>query len=155
MASGTARVTSLRRYEPDQVRRVCGCTFSPHSQRASAPPVLFSCPKLYARPPFSSIARAIIAGATDSRIALSGEEPAMYALLIQLDIEPAHRDAYVAAISGHARRATDNEPGTVRFDVIRDEGDPNRVFIYEVYTNRAALDAHNDAASIAQFRKET
>ena len=79
----------------------------------------------------------------------------MYALLVQIDVKPEHRDAFVTAMAGHARRARENEPGTVRFDVITDESDPSRVYFYEVYVDKAAFEAHGQGESIAQFRAET
>ena len=79
----------------------------------------------------------------------------MYVLLVQIDILPEHRDAFITAMSGHARRARENEPGTIRFDVIKDENEPNRAYFYEVYADKAAFDAHGKSESIATFREET
>ncbi|HEY7909033.1 MAG TPA: putative quinol monooxygenase [Thermomicrobiales bacterium] len=79
----------------------------------------------------------------------------MYVLLVQIDILPEHRDAFITAMSGHARRARTNEPGTIRFDVIKDENEPNRAYFYEVYADKAAFDAHGKSESIATFREET
>ncbi len=78
----------------------------------------------------------------------------MYALLVQVDVKPEHRDAYLTAISGHARRARENEPGTIRFDVIADGKDPNRIYLYEAYVDKSAFDAHATGESIAIFREE-
>ncbi len=79
----------------------------------------------------------------------------MYVLWVTIDVKPEHRDAFVRAMSDHARRARANEPGTVRFDVITDEAEPNRVYFYEVYRDKAAFEAHGKAESIATFRAET
>ncbi len=79
----------------------------------------------------------------------------MYVLLVQVDVKPEHRDAFVTAAGEHARRARQNEPGTIRFDVITDETDPNRLYYYEVYVDKAAFDAHAKGESIVTFRAET
>ncbi|MGI8689654.1 MAG: putative quinol monooxygenase [Thermomicrobiales bacterium] len=79
----------------------------------------------------------------------------MYVLLVQVDVKAEHRDAFVMAAGEHARRARQNEPGTIRFDVIADESDPNRLYYYEAYKDRAAFDAHAQGESIATFRAET
>ena len=79
----------------------------------------------------------------------------MYVLLVQIDILPEHRDAFLAAMRGHAERARENESGTIRFDVITDENEPNRAFFYEVYTDKAAFEVHGKSESIAIFREET
>lgn len=79
----------------------------------------------------------------------------MYVLIVQIDIKPEHRDAFVTAMGEHARRARQNEPGTIRFDVIADESNPNRMYFYEAYIDRAAFDTHGKSESIALFREET
>jgi (4S)-4-hydroxy-5-phosphonooxypentane-2,3-dione isomerase len=79
----------------------------------------------------------------------------MYVLLVQVDVKPEHREAFVAAAGAHARRARQNEPGTLRFDVIADESDSNRLYYYEAYVDKAAFDAHAKGESIATFRAET
>ncbi len=79
----------------------------------------------------------------------------MYVLLVQVDVKPEHRDSFVTAAGEHARRAHQNEPGTIRFDVIADESDPNRLYYYEVYVDKAAFDAHAKGERIAIFRAET
>jgi quinol monooxygenase YgiN len=40
----------------------------------------------------------------------------------------------------------------VRFDVIQDEGNPNRIYLYEVYKDTAALDAHTRAPHFLRWR---
>ena len=42
----------------------------------------------------------------------------MYVLWVTIDVKPEHREAFVTAMAGHARRARENEPGTIRFDEI-------------------------------------
>lgn len=79
----------------------------------------------------------------------------MYVLLVQVDVKPERRDAFVTAAGEHARRARQNEPGTIRFDVIADESDPNRLYYYEAYEDRAAFDVHAQGESITTFRAET
>jgi len=43
------------------------------------------------------------------------------------------------------------EPGNVRFEPSVRRDDPRRYFIYEVYFDRAAFDAHVEAAHGAEF----
>lgn len=79
----------------------------------------------------------------------------MYAIMVQIDIKPEHCDEFIAAARGHAQRARQNEPGTVRFDIIADGANPNRIFLYEVYADEEVFRVHGQAPSIAQFRAET
>jgi autoinducer 2-degrading protein len=79
----------------------------------------------------------------------------MYAIVVQIDIKSEHREEFIGAARSHAQRARQNEPGTVRFDIIADGASPNRIFLYEVYANEEAFRAHGQAPSLAQFRAET
>jgi autoinducer 2-degrading protein len=66
----------------------------------------------------------------------------MYVLVVTIDIKPGFKDTFVAAMLDDARGSVGNEPGCVRFDVIQDEKEPNRIYLYEVYKDRAAFDVH-------------
>lgn len=66
----------------------------------------------------------------------------MYILVVTIDIKPEHREAFIEAMLEDARGSRENEPGCVRFDVIQDEANPNRIYLYEVYRDRAAFEAH-------------
>ncbi len=66
----------------------------------------------------------------------------MYVLVVTIDIKPDRKDAFIAAMLDDARGSVRNEPGCVRFDVMQDEHNVNRIYLYEVYADRAAFDAH-------------
>jgi len=66
----------------------------------------------------------------------------MYVLVVTIDIKPGFKDMFVAAMLDDAHGSVVNEPGCVRFDVIQNEKDPNRIYLYEVYKDRAAFDFH-------------
>ena len=65
----------------------------------------------------------------------------MYLVAVTFDIHAGHTEAFAARV---ARQAADSltEPGCQRFDVWQAPGDPARVFLYEIYNDRAAFDAH-------------
>ena len=50
-------------------------------------------------------------------------------------------DALLAAALTHVRRSR-TEPGCLSHHVFRDAEDPNRLFFFERWADRAALDAH-------------
>ena len=60
---------------------------------------------------------------------------------VDLDIVPAEREKYMAAIKANAA-ASIKEPGCRQFDINVLASDPNHVFLYEVYDNDAAYQAH-------------
>ena len=71
--------------------------------------------------------------------------------IVPIQIKPGYRDRFVEAIVDHARRTRESEPGCLRFDVIQDADDPNRVWLYEVYKDEAAMKAHTSAPHSAQW----
>ncbi len=46
--------------------------------------------------------------------------------------------------------AAEGEPGTLRYVVLTDPGDPSAVWFYEQYVDQAALDAHAASATMAE-----
>lgn len=77
----------------------------------------------------------------------------MYVLVVKIQIKPEFRDQFMQSmIEVDAKGSVQNEPGCVRFDVIEDESDPNRIYLYEVYRDRAAFDAHLQAPHFIQWR---
>ena len=66
----------------------------------------------------------------------------MYGVFAAFQMQPEHRDDFIDALLDDARGSVETERGCVRFDVLRDEEDPNKVHIYEVYRDRAAVEAH-------------
>jgi autoinducer 2-degrading protein len=66
----------------------------------------------------------------------------MYHVLTQTDVPAANRDDYIAATRTLASESLQTEPGTLTFDVIQDEENPNRFYAYESYTDAAAFQAH-------------
>ncbi len=66
----------------------------------------------------------------------------MYVLMVTIDIKPGFKDRFIQAMLDDARGSVGNEPGCVRFDVIQDQKEPNRIYLHEVYKDRAAFDAH-------------
>jgi len=65
----------------------------------------------------------------------------LYISAVDIDVVPGQVDAYVAALKENGAAAV-NEPGCREFNITVSQKDPNHVFIFEVYDNAAALDAH-------------
>lgn len=58
-------------------------------------------------------------------------------------------------MSENASGAVHDEPGCLRFDVIQDANDHNRIWVYEVYTDESAFQAHIQAPHFLKFRVES
>ncbi|WP_285961005.1 putative quinol monooxygenase [Pseudomonas tohonis] len=68
----------------------------------------------------------------------------MYCLLLKTQLKPGSLDAFMDAMRVNAAASVRDEPGCLVFDVVRDRSDPDLVWLYEVYTDEAAFDAHMD-----------
>ena len=79
----------------------------------------------------------------------------MFANLVQFDVTPEYRDALVAALLEDGRGSLRDEPGTKRFEVIQDIANPNRIYLYEAYADRTALQAHMQGPHFQQFQATT
>ncbi|GAA3356576.1 putative quinol monooxygenase [Saccharopolyspora gregorii] len=75
----------------------------------------------------------------------------MLALVVSLQVKPGHRDGFLAAITADAEASAANEPGCVSFDVVVDTADDHHFFLYEVYRDREALEAHRASPHFAAW----
>ena len=91
------------------------------------------------------------AGIRITKFGRTGEAPAnlpkdrekiMYVIIASMQIKQGHKEELVEALLEDAKASVSNEPGCSRFDVIQDAGDTNRVWLYEVYDDEAAFQAH-------------
>ena len=77
----------------------------------------------------------------------------MIALIVTIQIKPEHKEAFMESMYGDARGSNNDESGCLRFDVLQDTEDPNRIFLYEIYQDEAALDAHRQAPHYTKWRE--
>ena len=65
----------------------------------------------------------------------------LYINAVDIDIVPGQIDNYLAALKENGA-ASVHEPGCRAFNIAVSQKDPNHVFVFEVYDNAAAFDAH-------------
>lgn len=66
-------------------------------------------------------------------------------------VKPEHTADFLAAIlANHAGSRT--EPGNLRFDVLKDEGEAGRFLLYEVFASPAAVEAHRNTPHYLAWR---
>jgi (4S)-4-hydroxy-5-phosphonooxypentane-2,3-dione isomerase len=65
-----------------------------------------------------------------------------YAVTVVFDIKPGRMEEFMQHILVNARSSVRDEPGCRQFDVCTDPNQPNTVFLYEVYDDLAAFEAH-------------
>src|SRR5712671_6906181 len=73
-----------------------------------------------------------------------------YINAVELDIVAATFEKFKAAILANAA-ASVKEPGCRQFDVLVEDSNPHHVFLYEVYDNAAALEAHRATAHFKTY----
>lgn len=66
----------------------------------------------------------------------------MYGLLLKTRLKPGACDAFMNAMRVNAAASVRDEPGCLTFDVLRDRSDEDLIWLYEVYVDEAAFEAH-------------
>lgn len=66
----------------------------------------------------------------------------MYVIIAPIQIKEGAKEEFIEALLPNAQAAANTEPGCLRFDVIQDAGDPNRLWVYEIYVDEDAFHAH-------------
>ena len=72
----------------------------------------------------------------------------MYAVTVEFDIHADKLDAFLPLMLENARTSREAEPGCLQFDVCREGA---FIFLYELYEDRAAFDAHLASAHFKSF----
>lgn len=75
----------------------------------------------------------------------------MYAIVVTFRIKEGQMPAFLPLMHKAAQTALTQEPGCHRFDVCTDPQRAGEVFLYELYTDRAAFEAHLASAYFASF----
>jgi len=75
----------------------------------------------------------------------------MYVVFVNVHVAPGHTAQFVEATLDNAR-LTRKEPGNLRFDVLRQEQDPNRFALYEAYRTPADFAAHQQTEHYLRWK---
>ena len=79
----------------------------------------------------------------------------MLALVVEFRIKAMHVAAFEQAILENARISRQTEAGCQQFDVCRSPADPALFFLYELYTDEAAISAHLQSAHFRRLDQTT
>ena len=74
------------------------------------------------------------------------------ALIAEFGVKPDRRSDFVSLMKAHAKLSLGTEPGCEQFDVLTQEGSETSVFLYELYRDRQALEAHMNSPHLASAR---
>jgi len=79
----------------------------------------------------------------------------MFAVTVVFEVKKEAIEAFRAAVLQQAENSLTKEASCRRFDVCFDPVRDERVFLYEIYDDRAAFDRHRETAHFAQFNRTT
>ena len=75
----------------------------------------------------------------------------MYVIIVDFEIDPEQIDAFLPLMRENASTSARDEPECRQFDVCHNPDHPGHVFLYEVYDDRAAFDAHLSTPHFKSF----
>ena len=79
----------------------------------------------------------------------------MYVVIVEFVVKREHVDAFQREMIVNARVSRETEPGCRQFDVCHAPGTPNLIFLYEVYDDEAAFEAHSASTHYKTFAART
>ena len=79
----------------------------------------------------------------------------MYVITVTFTIKSAHLDEFLPAMLENAKTSIEQEEGCHHFDVCSDHENPNVIFLYELYTNKSAFNAHLASNHFHNFNNKT
>jgi quinol monooxygenase YgiN len=75
----------------------------------------------------------------------------MFAITVEFTIKKERVEEFTRVVMIQAANSLRHETGCHRFDVCVNEDEPQRIFLYELYANEAALQDHRQTDYYAQF----
>jgi quinol monooxygenase YgiN len=75
----------------------------------------------------------------------------MHVITVDFRINQGDEARFLERVRQQARDSLANEAGCHQFDVCLDPDDPGHVFLYELYSDEAAFQAHLEAAHFKDF----
>ena len=75
----------------------------------------------------------------------------MYVIAVDFEIDPASLDEFLPLMNANAAASVRDEPGCHLFEVCQDPDAAHRIFLYELYDDRAAFEAHLASAHFKSF----
>ena len=77
----------------------------------------------------------------------------MQMIMVRLEVKSEWLDDFLKLVTFNATQSR-NEPGNLRFDVVRSVDTPTRFALYEVYRDEDGVKAHQATSHYARWRAE-
>ncbi|MEO8507377.1 MAG: putative quinol monooxygenase [Betaproteobacteria bacterium] len=78
----------------------------------------------------------------------------MYVVTVEFVVKIEHMQDFRMAIVANARTSRELEPGCHQFDVCTNPANSRAIFLYELYSDRAAFDAHLASDHFRRFDQQ-
>ena len=78
----------------------------------------------------------------------------MYVVTVTFTLHDNCADAFMPLMQAQAENSVKLEEGCHYFDVVHQSDDPYTVFLYEIYTDRAAFDYHLKSSHFKDFNNK-
>ena len=79
----------------------------------------------------------------------------MHVIAVEFTLKVADQERFLERMKQQARDSLDREPRCRQFDVCLDPEDPCRVFLYELYDDEGAFQAHLESDHFKDFEQTT
>ena len=79
----------------------------------------------------------------------------MYVVTVHFQARQGHEEAFLEAMKQQAKNSLEREDHCVQFDVCTAPDDPGHIFLYEIYRDAAAFQAHLETAHFRDFNEAT
>ena len=76
-------------------------------------------------------------------------------LVVELEIAQGQTERFLARARAHRENVLKNEPGCQRFDVLVPQEGGDTVFLYEVYADNEAVEAHMATSYMQEYLSDT
>lgn len=79
----------------------------------------------------------------------------MYIIIAPLQVKEGFRERFLEEMVKDAEGSVKNEPDCLRFDIVEDPSNPNWIWLYEVYKDKAAFEKHKKMPHFLRWREVT
>ena len=79
----------------------------------------------------------------------------MFVVLVDFVVTAEDRERFLELLTTNAQASVAQEAGCLQFDVCTEIGAPGHVFLYEVYEDAAAFEAHKQTPHFEVFDRES
>jgi autoinducer 2-degrading protein len=77
----------------------------------------------------------------------------VFGVVVTINIKPAFKEQFMQSMLEDAEGSVNNETGCLRFDVLQDNENPNRIYLMEEYTDEGAFQVHTQQPHFTRWQE--